>query len=665
MTKQNKKMYIAIGFICLIFLVLIFRAFQLQVLKHSEYKKKGIALSTDIKEIESRRGDIKDRNGEPLATTIKSYDFWVTQSDVGYDEMDSEELNEFESDLKYLKSTLGIDPKLIKDGLNGEDTSFSIKKDVTTSEFEKVREKLPDWIAAHSKYKRIYPLVDISPRVIGIIDSSNNGILGIELSYDDTLRGLNGKSIIDTDSRNTPLASSTNKQYESIDGSDLVLTCDKNIMYYTHSWLKKCYEEKNATNVIGIVMESKTGEILAMETYPTFDSNSPYEVTDEQYNGDLNLMWKNHAVSILYEPGSVGKLITMAAGLESGSFTRNTQFYDETGKTVYQDGTTIYCHVYPDNHGVQDAGQALLNSCNTAFVQMSEMIGKENMLYYLDAFGITEKVDIALPNVLIPQIVSRDSINAIELASMSFGYSYSVVPLQMIVASNAVANDGNLVKPKIVKEIISQDNEVEKTFENKIVRKVISTDNSNIMKDMMESIFEDGEFDLPENTVQMGSKTGTAYRLDSGLYGSDYNASYFVTAPIDDPEYSILIIAESPEHGTTSTSIGYYASNLMADILNYKGHKESDPTEKIGVPSVLGETPNEAYYSLSNFGLSAHMLNVDDTVSEDKFHVVRQFPDAGSELYPNGRVILIFEKEKEEKEKSEIETPSEDEVEKE
>lgn len=654
MTKESKRMYLALCLICLIFLIILGRAFYIQVFKHTEYRQMGLSLSKKNIDIQPVRGKILDKNGVILARSDQLYEFWVTLSDIKYDELDDEASAKFEKELDYLVENFNIDKKKFMENLKGPDSSFLVKKDITHQEYSKLKGNKPRWLAVSSNYIRKYPLGDLASRVIGVVNMDGQGVLGVEQSHDFALRGIKGKSIVDTDIHNNPLALSALKQYEAIDGKDIYITIDSVIQRYTQHWLDKCIEETNSKGAIAIIINSKTGAIISMASQPNFSLKDPYKIPwikdedldSKEYDNLLFGMWKNPAISMLYEPGSVGKILTVSAGLEEGSFSMDTKFDDKTGKYEFADNTTLYCWAYPNSHGIQDTTQAFVNSCNIAFIEMSKKIGSMKLYDYLEAFGITKKINVDLPQVSSPIVLPRDKVGLIETSAISYGYSYAVTPLQMIAATNSIANGGYLLEPYIVKKFTDSKTGIEENTETKTIRQVISNSTAEKVRDMMYQVFLDSKTFFPDTSgIKIGGKTGTAYKLgDNGYSNKDSNLSFLSIAPIDDPKYTVLFIADNPNHTeddervTTSTEIGKYAISLLMDIFRYEGNNELDETLRISVPSVIGYIPSNSSKVIEDLGLK--IIYTDYDKEKPNQVVVDQFPEAGTRLHPGANIIL-------------------------
>ena len=667
MNKSNRKMYVAFVVICLIFLVILARSFQLQILDHRDLSEKAAALSKSDIDIYPVRGDILDANGHVLATSTKYYDFWVTQTDINYDNLDDADKLEFEQELETLGSLIGMSTEEMKKKIFGPDNSVLLKKDITKEVADKVYKDKPRWLAIASRYKRVYPFKSLGAHLIGVTNEEGVGLSGIEQSFNDVLSGTRGKYVLDTDLHGNPLALSNSKRYPAIDGTTVKLTADINIMQYTQTWAQKCLDDLEAKRVVMIVMETKTGEVKAMSSPPTFDLNKPTDLpgieglTGEAYVDHLYNFWGNPGVEGAYDPGSIGKLLTVSAALEDNSIDLKTQFYCNGVYTFPEDETeTIECWVYPNAHGQQDTFHALLHSCNPAFIQMGRMMEKGRLYHYHEAFGLGRRTRMPLGNEAYPILNPPPTV--VDEANRTFGYGYAVTPMQMLSAVNAVVNNGIYMEPHIYKELIGprteeaaskeKEKEKEETTEPKVIelkpkalRQVISTRTSELVRDMMEKIVEDSNGETYDTKgIRMGGKTGTTFLMKDGVYSEEHGQrlAYFLAAPIQDPQYSIYLFVDQPQKKSTSTYIGQFSVGLMQDIMRYVGYGTDDVSEGqlVTVPDLTGHSPSSAIQYMKDLGLMVTFKNYDST--DENIVVKEQFPKPGEEVLRGANIIVNF-----------------------
>lgn len=657
MKKSNRKIYVAFVVICLIFLVILARSFQLQILDHKELSEKAAALSKLDIDIYPVRGNILDAKGHILATSTKYYDFWVTKTDVNYDSLDEADKLKFEQELDSLAPLLQMTKEQMKEKIFGPETSNLLKKDVSKEVADKVLLDKPRWLAVASRYKRVYPFKSLGAHVIGVTNEDGVGLSGLELAFNDALSGTRGKYVLDTDLHGNALALSQSKRYPATDGQNLQTTLDINIQQYTDTWAQACLEDLKAKRVMMIVMETKTGEVKAMSAPPAFDLNNPTDLpgieklTGEEYVNHLYSYWGNPAMEAVFDPGSVGKLLTVSAGLEDNSVTLDTQFYCDGVYTFPEDGTQIECWIYPDSHGQQDTTAALMHSCNPAFIQMGQMIGAKNLYNYLEAFGLGRRTRMPLGNEAYPILTVPPTV--VDEATRTFGYGYSATPMQMLTALNAVVNNGIYMEPHIHTKLetrmdeTKQDSKAEIVEENKpkALRQVISPRTSGLVRDMMEKIVQSSDQESYDTKgIRMGGKTGTTYVPVDGVYHEDNGTrfAYFLAAPIQNPEYSIYLYVDQPEKKTVSTYIAKFSVNLMHDIMRYVGYGVDDVNEHqlVDVPDLTGHSPAAALQYLQDLGLSVTFKNYDS--NDDTLAVKEQFPKPGDQVLPGANIIVNF-----------------------
>lgn len=653
--KGNIKIYLALFLVCLVFFLFLGRSFQLQILQHRELTRMGQALSKRDIDVDPVRGEILDINGTRLAASVKVYDLWVTQSDLALDKMEeASDLLRFQEHLKTLEEILGVTPDEFMRKANGPDSSFLVAGNVEKGKIDLLREKWPPWLVSADSYRRVYPSGSIAPNIIGTTDGAGNGLAGVEQSLNSTLRGISGKVLMETDLWGNQLALREARLYAPINGSNVQLTLSLPKQRIVEEWVKKAYDElKPEGHVTAILMKTKTGAIEAVASYPHYDLNNPRvlpateenaELTPSEYSEKLFESWKSPANSFVYEPGSVSKVLTTAIGLETGSFNVNTYFNDRDGSVEYDDGTILYCHVFPRAHGEQTLEEALVNSCNPAFILMRRYIGIETFYNYIESFGLTYRVGMPIGEESFPWFLPRVGLRQIEADTMSYGHGFSVTPIQMLTAVNAVVNDGKLMAPRIVERYLTDEGEVLEENPPKLMRQVISSETSAIMRSLMRSVVDDvpAENAYEVESIGMGAKTGTTNLLEMDVNGKPKNiTSYFLTAPIDDPEYSLLLVADRPTERNFSFILIDYTSGIMLDVLHQDGYREANSeSELIEVPNLIGLSDEGAQLQLSDAGLEGILTNYHE--KGELKTVLDQFPKAGARVGYGAKIILDF-----------------------
>ncbi|MBR6531422.1 MAG: PASTA domain-containing protein [Clostridia bacterium] len=514
-------------------------------------------------------------------------------------------------------------------------------------------------ISVEDDVKRYYPYSTLASQILGCIGTDNNGLSGLEYKYNDILTGIDGR-LISTKANNAVMKSIAYQTlYEPTQGTSLVLTIDETIQRYLEEALAECYETSNCLSATGIVMDVDTGAILAMSTQATFDSNDPYTVYDERTVENLNAIedeaarkeayksamysqWKNRGVTDLYDPGSVFKVITMAAGLEE-----NVVEYDETfncsGSIRILD-RHYWCHNH-SGHGTQTLTQGLMNSCNPYFITIGQRLGAETFYKYFEAFGFTEKTGIDINGEAYPianiNYYTDKTMTAVNLASSSFGQSFQATPVQVLNAINAVVNDGKLMQPYLVARTLDADGNVISETQPIVKRQVISESTSDKIIASMEEVSTAG---TAKNSYVAGyrvaGKTGTSDVLGPNGATGEYIASFAGCAPANDPEISIIIVVNEPQGQTGGGAVAApVAAEVIEKTLTYlnieRQYNESEK-DKLDeqVPNLTGKTVSEARTALKELGLKIKVVGSGE-------NVLSQMP-AYSQYIPQGGVVVVY-----------------------
>ncbi len=525
---------------------------------------------------------------------------------------------------------------------------------IPKTKIDEVKKLNIDWLGIYPDTKRHYTFDVLASPLIGWVDREGNGKGGVELAMDKELAGVNGRIVSKTDRLGSELAFERVKKYEPKDGYDVVLTIDDVMQLYMEEALKKGVESTDAKRATAILMESKTGEILAMGSYPSFNLNDNSVLIDEESPEIQKLSMekkeklllerkRNYATSWTYEPGSVGKLITVAAGLEEGIFDKNTLFHAVKTYVQFADESRLYCWSKTVPHGTQTVEQAVNNSCNVALMQMGNKIGKSKLYKYMRAFNLTYRLGIDLPGEEFPLFLDEKRVHRIEASTMTFGHAYTVTPLQMLTAVNTIANGGELIKPHIIKKVTDKNSNVIFSSKKEVLRRVLSKKTAKTILEIMESTARIGTAKVVGgfNGISVGAKTGTSIQLKNGEYGNGVTVSYFLVAPAKNPKYSILVVADIPTgKGSGGTTAGPIARDIIVDAFKYLGFSKDDVNEKklIEVPELINMTPNKAATYLKNIGLTYYLNNYKKGV--EKQIVYEQFPKPGMKVKRGVKVIL-------------------------
>jgi len=636
--------------------------------------------------VTANRGTIYDANGQILAQSATVYNIIISPNELkGVDDETilesglTEKERQIQECATILTEELGtVDYDEIVEYFYNEDTSnrawikvaSKVNKVVASSILTRADELELEYnlIYTEEDTTRYYPQGDMAASVIGFTNYDGDGIYGVEAYYNDYLAGVDGKTITATDANGNEMPYKNDKTYDAQDGSSVYLTIDSTLQYYVERELEKCVEENNVQNrACAIIMNCKTGAILAMATYPGYDlndRNSIYSASDratlaaitdeEEYNEKYaelrEQQWKSKAITELYEPGSVFKVVTGSAALEEKAITLDSTFTCNGAIEVAD--KTINCWTR-GAHGTQDFVTAMTNSCNPAFIQIGQRLGIELFCDYFEAFGFTETTGIDLPGESAGLYVSEEDMGIVELASCSFGQSNTVTPIQMITAYSAVINGGYLLQPYVVSKIVDTNGNVIKTTKRTVRRQVISEETSEMMRETLESVVNNnGGSNAYIKGYRIGGKSGTSQKLQKIKETGDENlyvGSYVGFAPADDPEIVMLCMVDEPKGTDANGSLVYYGSLVAApvvsavfsDALPYLGYypeytEEELATLDITVPSLEGEDLEVAIETIESLDLNYKTVGEGTTV-------VSQVPSSASSVPQNGTIILYTE----------------------
>ena len=505
-----KKIKIIFIVVILIFVLLLGRIGFLQFVQGSYLKELAYQQQSINQIISPKRGSIYDSTGKVLATSASVDTITINPEkikDSNNDEQKTKELKE-----KVAKAFSEIFELDYQETLNKVNSTSQVETIAKKVEQDKVDE-LENWMKENNisvginideDTKRYYPYSTVLSQVIGSCGSDNQGLSGIEYEWDSVLSGTPGKIVSSQSASQEEIPDAQETYIAAENGSDLTLTIDLNIQSIVEKYLQQAVENNNCENGGNcIVMNPKTGDILAMATYPNYDLNQPFTPNEyvaktydsldaEGKSNAIYQMWSNKSVSELYEPGSVFKLITASVALEENITTTDKAGDFNCNGFEVVDGVTINCWRNNNPHGPQSLRNALENSCNPAFIQLGARIGTTTLYKYYKSFGFFDKTDIDLPGEASSLFIAEDEVKPIERATMSFGQRFSITPIQMITAVAAIANDGVLVKPRIVKSITNTDTGAVTNVETEEVRQVISSETASKIKDMMQSVVESG-----------------------------------------------------------------------------------------------------------------------------------------------------------------------------
>ncbi len=622
--------------------------------------------------VSAPRGDIYDRDMNLLAKSDTAYTIYLMPNGIK---------NLEESKQKNVKTTIAsglseilvsIDSELTFEKLYSyteKNTYYVIVKNrVDKTVADKVREFLSNnsklgiskFVGVDETTKRYYPNQTLASNVLGFVGDDNQGLSGLESYYDATLTGVAGRVVAAKNAHGDDMPFSYQVVEEAKQGNSLVLTVDSYIQHIAEKHLEQAVEANKAGDRGAcVIMNVNTGEILAMAVKGDYNPNTPFTLSaaDESLlaeenatvtrNELLNRQWRNKAVSDAYEPGSVFKIITASMALEE-NLTTLTNTYN-CSYTTYVSGQKYHCHKY-GGHGTLTLKDAMVKSCNPAFINIGQLVGVNRFSKYFEAFGFTKKTGIDLPGEASPVYHRQAKMGPTELASSSFGQTFKISPIQLITAASAAVNGGYLLQPYVVSKVVDNEGNVVKSVQKTVKRQVISEATSEKIRVMMKAVVnEGGASNAYVAGYDVGGKTGTSEKVAemqaSGEKGL-YIASFLGFAPIDDPEIAVLVMIDEP-HGDSyygSAVAAPVAAEIFKDVLPYLGYEPQYTEEElenlaVKVPNLNGKTVDEAKEALSALGLSANVVGQGEKV-------LSQLPVSGETLNKGGSVIIYTEENK-------------------
>lgn len=653
-TAENKSR-LGFGFLAIVvcFTILIFRLAFWQVIKADDLNAKAAEMQKIDTELDPVRGNIYDRNKKVLAQTVTKYELYGYSLNLYKKKgLDS---SAKEKNLRDLSKLSGDSRKEMKKKLSGKDNLVLLAKGLDQSQVNKAQKEWGDDIVVKTKVTRSYPNGTFASTLLGSVDSKNTGLNGLEYQYNEKLAGIKGRVVRTTDIYGNALSVGSSKYYSPQNGDSLVTSIDEVIQHYVEDALAEGMDDTGAESITCIVMDPRTGDILAMASTPSYDPNNPYtpsgdeakkfkSLSTKEKSAYLSRMWTNPAVSGLYEPGSTFKLITSSSAIESGTTTDSSR-YNCPGY-INVDGTKLNCWS-PVPHGTQNITEAVGNSCNPALARVALDMGKINFYKYIDIFGFTQKTRVDLPGEADPIIKNKNNVSNVDLATMGYGHGIAISPIQLMTAINSLGNDGIMMQPKVVKEIIGPDGKVKKVIKNRRLRQTVSKSTADKMRSIMEYYVSDGGGTSAYLAgYRIGGKTGTANIAENSGYSEQTIASFIAMAPMDDPQVSILVMVTRPKKSIYgAANAGPIVKKILEKTLVYKGieRKYSKSEEsalakaEISVPDVKGLNSSEAIRKITAAGLKAKKM---PEGTGDSFVVIDQYPKKGDKIAKGGTVYI-------------------------
>ena len=682
MTMMQRLVFVVCPVMLVVLVYVVVNLFNWSVVRGEEMEGRAARQQLSDSTIKATRGTIYDTNMNVLAQSATAWNVIIDPATI--DEEFDKQIASAQENEQPVPSKESLQQQMASDlagalGLNVEDVLEQMS--YTNRRYRKIADRADrsainallevldekDYVGVSTEVstKRYYPYSTLASSVIGFCNSEDTGIYGLEAQYDDVLSGIDGRIITAQDALQDALPTTYERTYDAVDGYSIVTTIDTVIQQYIESALQSAvdqYQPEGGAAII--VMDTNTGGILGLASYPNYDLNDPYTILDSYTLQQIDLLeteeeksaaraearetqWQNKTITDTYEPGSVFKIVPASAALEEGTATVNSTYYCN-GVVEFKDGSgtlSIHCH-NRSGHGQESFIQALVNSCNPAFMEIGLGLGQDRFFEYYQAYGLTEKTGIDLPAERVG-VYYDETMSNISLASCSFGQSNTVTPLQMLTAAVAGVNGGYLLTPRVVDRVIDQDGNTVEEFGTEVKRQVISEETSAIMRDGLEQVVSaNGGTNASVAGYRIGGKSGTAQILTNTVEEGEeemYVFSYFVFAPADDPQVAALVLIDSPTQGDTSyanTVVGPLASTVMSDILPYLGigttyTDEELANQEVSVPTgLVGADLATAEAKLRSQGLEAYIIG-------DGENVIDVYPEESSRV-PNESTIVLY-----------------------
>ena len=645
----------------LMFVLLFFRLYDLQITRHEELQGKAVSQQTRRTVVTASRGTIYDASGNILAISASAETIILSPLEI------DQAVNSKTTPVSWTKDSLAAG---LADILGKDAASIRKRMENTESQYEVIQLRAEEDVAAKVRAyvdendivgvhlvadsKRYYPYGSLAAQVIGFVGTENTGLYGLEAYYEEELEGQSGLVISAKDKAENDMLYTYEQYFAAKDGGDLTLTLDATIQYYLEKGMESMLDKFSAANgAAGVVLNAKTGGIMAMASYPNYDLNDFSTVQDktllerierkESTLADMQLLqWRNKALNDTYEPGSTFKILTLAAALEEGVVDKTTTV--NCGGSVTISGYTIHCS-NKNGHGLQTLVQSVGNSCNPAFINYGLRVGNEKFYQYMESFGLMNTTGVDLGGEAVGVFASPNSFTQLDLACYAFGQNFTVTPLGLIAAQAACVNGGYLHTPYLVERITDSEGSVVYRHDDTPVRQVISEETSATVRECLEYVVASGTGKNGQVAgYRIGGKTGTA---DKGQTG-DVVVSFLCFAPADDPQVIMLITMDTPSRATGvyvsgGNMVAPTASSVMSEILPYLGIEPSYSAEELlgmdtTVPNVIGMSVDEAKAKLKERVLSCRVEGDGDTITD-------QTP-AGGAIIPGKSVVILYANEK-------------------
>ena len=573
-TYNKKKMLVVFLSALLMIFFLIARLVYLMIFDAAYYQQKAKTLHEREREIKAARGEIIDRNGKVLATNKAVCTISVIHSQI----TDPERV------IQVLADELGIEKEMIRKRIEKVSSREKIKTNVEKETGDRIRAYELDGVKVDEDFKRYYPYGNLASKVLGFTGGDNQGIIGLEVKYENYLKGVNGMILTTTDARGIELADTLEDRVEPVSGDTLQVSLDYNIQEYAQQAAEKVMEEKQADAVVILILNPKTGEIYACVNAPEFDLNAPFTLpegtdaalNDEEKQAMLNQMWRNRSINDTYEPGSIFKVFTASAALEEGVVKEEDTFYCPGYKLV--EDRRIRC-ARTTGHGSETFVQGVQNSCNPVFIEVGMRLGTENFYKYFEKFGLMGKTGVDLPGEAATIMHKKENVGQVELATMSFGQSFQVTPMQMATTVCSLVNGGKRITPHFgIAVYDAESGEKEETISYGKRKRILSKETSEKMRKILETVVSEGGGKKAQiEGYRIGGKTATSQTLPRSA--NRYIGSFIGFAPAGDPPVAAMAIIYNPQGiyygGTIAAPV---VRDIFDNILPYLGiEREENP----------------------------------------------------------------------------------------
>ena len=573
-TYNKKKMLVVFLSALLMIFFLIARLVYLMIFDAAYYQQKAKTLHEREREIKAARGEIIDRNGKVLATNKAVCTISVIHSQI----TDPERV------IQVLADELGIEKEMIRKRVEKVSSREKIETNVEKETGDRIRAYELDGVKVDEDFKRYYPYGNLASKVLGFTGGDNQGIIGLEVKYENYLKGVNGMILTTTDARGIELADTLEDRVEPVSGDTLQVSLDYNIQEYAQQAAEKVMEEKQADAVVILILNPKTGEIYACVNAPEFDLNAPFTLpegtdaalNDEEKQAMLNQMWRNRSINDTYEPGSIFKVFTASAALEEGVVKEEDTFYCPGYKLV--EDRRIRC-ARTTGHGSETFVQGVQNSCNPVFIEVGMRLGTENFYKYFEKFGLMGKTGVDLPGEAATIMHKKENVGQVELATMSFGQSFQVTPMQMATTVCSLVNGGKRITPHFgIAVYDAESGEKEETISYGKRKRILSKETSEKMRKILETVVSEGGGKKAQiEGYRIGGKTATSQTLPRSA--NRYIGSFIGFAPADDPQVAAMAIIYNPQGiyygGTIAAPV---VRDIFDNILPYLGiEREENP----------------------------------------------------------------------------------------